>query len=52
MNKKTYMKPQMEVVKIQANQLLSVSNDAAIYNEKSSNASYSRESNISWDDED
>ncbi|MBR6187912.1 MAG: hypothetical protein IKQ59_02990 [Prevotella sp.] len=52
MNKKDYMKPQMKVVKIQANQLLTVSNDAPIYNQKSSNASYSRESSSGWDDED
>ena len=50
MNKKEYMKPSMMVVKIQANRLLSVSNDLGLHNEKSDKASYARES--SWIDED
>ena len=49
MEKKVYMRPLMKVVKIRTTHLLSGS--PQIFQEKSSNASYSRESQFNWDDE-
>ena len=43
------MKPSMKVVKIQAHQLLTLSDNVGLHNEVSSNRSYSRGS--SWSDE-
>lgn len=51
MNKKVYMKPLTIEFKIETNQLMSVSGDAQVYNEVSTNASYSREGRGFGDDE-